>query len=112
MTRYKNGAPFKLKGSPFKQTTNTESVGQAVTDKNELVNVNRKTVTEKGKPAKNKVTVTDNQSYFNSFNNPKDIAGGFNPDWDPNGEEFKTWAQNKSMSVGNEATPGLSLIHI
>ena len=110
MTRYKNGAPFKLKGSPFKQTTKDESVGQAITDKNELVNVNKRTVTNKGKAAKNKVTVTDNQSYFNSFNNPKDIAGGFNPDWDPNGEEFKTWAQSKSQSVGNEATPGSQTI--
>ena len=109
MTRYKKGAPFKLKGSPFKQTT-TESAGQAVTDQNELVNVNRITETKKAKPAKNKVTVTDNQSYFNSFNNPKDIAGGFNPDWDPDGEEFKTWAQNKSMSVGNEAIPGSQTI--
>ncbi len=109
MTRYKKGAPFKLKGSPFKQTT-TESAGQAVTDQNELVNVNRITETKKAKPGKNKVTVTDNQSYFNSFNNPKDIAGGFNPDWDPDGEEFKTWAQNKSMSVGNEAIPGSQTI--
>jgi len=38
MQRTTSGTPFKLKGSPFKQTT-SENLGQAVTNANELVNV-------------------------------------------------------------------------
>jgi len=63
----------------------------------------------------NKVDVVSNTDYFKSFNNPKDIAGGFDPSWDPKGPEFIKWSKTKSTSVGNEPKkiniPGATSLH-
>tara|TARA_Y100000361_G_C11137594_1_gene333009 strand:+ start:332 stop:1432 length:1101 start_codon:yes stop_codon:yes gene_type:complete len=58
---------------------------------------------EKTIKAKNEVTqAASNEAYFNSFNNPKDIAAGFDPSWTADNPNFINWAKKKSQSVGNE----------
>ena len=45
--------------------------------------------------------MADNKySFFNSFNNPKDISMGFNPSWDIDGPEFKAYVKNKGQKLG------------
>jgi len=43
---------------------------------------------------------TSKYSFFNSFNNPKDISLGFNPSWDVDGPEFKAYVKNKGQKLG------------
>ena len=45
--------------------------------------------------------MADNKhSFFNSFNNPKDISMGFSPSWDVDGPEFKAYVKNKGQKLG------------
>jgi len=58
---------------------------------------------------KKKITkLLTGKDYFNSFNNPTNIAGGFNPDWDPDGPEFKKWVKKFDYEEVN--TKGKSTI--
>ena len=58
---------------------------------------------------KKKVTkLLTGKDYFDSFNNPTNIAGGFNPDWDPDGPDFKKWVKQFDYEEVN--TKGKSTI--
>jgi len=78
-------------GDPEKKTKVTKKVSE---DK-QSVTVSRESFSKEPNTKSTK-KAESNQSYFDSFNNPKDISLGFNPEWDPSGSEFKKYTDEKS----------------